>query len=555
MARTLAPSESSPSPTNPAGVAPATRIVADVVLRLVVFTGGAVSIGTELAASRLLAPFFGTSTYIWATIIGLVLIFLSIGYVIGGRLADRFPDPNILYAITAVAAFLVGLVPVLSRPILAASLEAFSSYAVGAFVASLIGCILLFSIPVTMLGVVSPFAIRLSMRSLAGAGNTAGGLYALGTFGSIIGTFVPTFLLIPRIGSARTFYLFSVILLAVSAAGFLSIPSPARRRGLMVGTLVLLALSVLLAAVAPTGFVRPVEGDRTEIYQGESVYNFIQVVRNNATGANELVLNEGHAIHSLYYPGAPGDAQPLSRGPWDYFAVAPFVVPGARSANVKNVAVLGLAAGTVVKRMTQAYGPQVRFDGVEIDPQIVEVGQRYFNMNDANLNVVVEDARYFLKTTDSRYDVIAVDAYKQPYIPFHLVTQEFFAEAKSHLTPNGVFVVNAGRTATDYRLVEVISQTMRSVFPKVFTVDTAGFNNTIIIATTNPDATLADFARNIAAERAARPDSPVIALGDAAMANGNMTDVAPGPKIFTDDYAPVEDLIDSIIIDVARRGR
>lgn len=531
------------------------RRTGDWSLRLVVFTGGAVSIGSEIAASRLLAPFFGTSTYIWATIIGLVLIFLSLGYVIGGRLADRFPDANILYGITAVAALLVGLVPVLTRPILAASLEAFSSFAVGAFYASLVGSILLFSIPVTMLGCVSPFAIRLTMRSLDGAGNTAGGLYALGTFGSIIGTFVPTFLLIPRIGSFRTFYLFSIVLLAVSIIGFLSIPATERRRSLLTASLAMLVIAVLLATFAPSGFVRPVGGDRTEIYQGESAYNFIQVVRNNTNGAHELVLNEGHAIHSLYYPDAPDGAQPLSRGPWDYFAIAPYFSPGARSANVQNVAVLGLAAGTVVKRMTQAYGPQVRFDGVEIDPEIVRVGQRYFGMNDPNLNVIVEDARYYLKTTENRYDVIAVDAYKQPYIPFHLTTREFFAEGRAHLKPGGVFVVNAGRTATDYRLVEVISQTMRAVFPKVFTVDTAGFNNTIVIGTTDSNATLADFAANIEAERMTRPDSPIITIADAALTNGRMADIPPGSQIFTDDLAPVEDLIDSIILDYARNRR
>lgn len=550
MARTAA--ASSPAPAQDIVDV---RPLAGLALRLVVFTGGAVSIGAEIAASRLLAPYFGTSTYIWATIIGLVLIFLSVGYVIGGRLADRYPDANILYAITAAAALLVGFVPVLTRPILATSLEAFSSFNAGAFAASLIGCILLLSIPVTMLGCVSPFAIRLSMRTLAGAGNTAGGLYALGTFGSIAGTFIPTFFLIPRIGSFRTFYLFSIVLLAVSLLGFLSIPAAARRRGLLIASAVMLAISVLLAAFAPSGFVRPVEGDRTEIYQGESAYNFIQVVRNNATGAHELILNEGHAIHSLYYPQSPDAAQPLTRGPWDYFTVAPYVVPGARGANVRDVAVLGLAAGTVVKRMTEAYGPQVHFDGVEIDPEIVRVGQQYFNMNDPNLNVVVEDARYFLKATENRYDIVAVDAYKQPYIPFHLVTREFFAEARAHLKPGGVFVVNAGRTATDYRLVEVISQTMRDVFPKVFTVDTAGYNNTIVIGTLDPNASLDAFAANIAAERVARPTSSAVALGDASMTTGNMADIAPGPMIYTDDLAPVEDLIDSIILDVARRGR
>lgn len=520
-------------------------------LRVVVFVSGGVSIGIELAASRLLAPFFGTSLFIWANLIGLTLIYLSIGYAVGGRIADRWPHISLLYGITAVAAFVTGLIPVLAQPILAKSLTAFAAVSLGGFYSSLVGTLILFAVPVTLLGCVSPFAIRLALASVSGAGNTSGSLYALSTVGSIVGTFVPTFLLIPRIGTFRTFYLFAIVLLVVSLIGLFRAPHTDNRVRLLVAAAVLLVLMLGVAAFGHRGFVRPVEGGRQIIWQGESAYNFIQVGRNPANGANELYLNEGHAIHSLYYPG---DAiQPLSNGPWDYFAVAPFFQANERPAAIKDVCIIGLAGGTVAQRMDQIYGAGVKIDGVEIDPKIVEVARQFFNLDASHVNVIVQDGRYYMRTTNKRYDVIAADAYHQPYIPFQLTTQEFFREAYDHLNDNGTFIVNAGRSNTDFRLVNVISDTMRSVFPNVYLINTPAFTNTMVIGTKNP-TTLANFAANINAVRETDPNSALVTLGDAAIKDGHLREAVPGPQIFTDDLAPVEDLIDRILLDYARKG-
>ncbi len=520
-------------------------------LRVVVFVSGGVSIGIELAASRLLAPFFGTSLFIWANLIGLTLIYLSIGYAVGGRIADRWPHISLLYGITAVAAFVTGLIPVLAQPILAKSLTAFAAVSLGGFYSSLVGTLILFAVPVTLLGCVSPFAIRLALASVSGAGNTSGSLYALSTVGSIVGTFVPTFLLVPRIGTFRTFYLFAIVLLVVSLIGLFRAPRTDNRMRLLVAAAVLLVLMLGVAAFGHRGFVRPVEGGRQIIWQGESAYNFIQVGRNPANGANELYLNEGHAIHSLYYPG---DAiQPLSNGPWDYFAVAPFFQANERPAAIKDVCIIGLAGGTVAQRMDQIYGAGVKIDGVEIDPKIVDVARQFFNLDASHVNVIVQDGRYYMRTTNKRYDVIAADAYHQPYIPFQLTTQEFFREAYDHLNDNGTFIVNAGRSNTDFRLVNVISDTMRSVFPNVYLIDTPAFTNTMVIGTKNP-TTLANFAANINAVRQTDPNSALVTLGDAAIKDGHLREAVPGPQIFTDDLAPVEDLIDRILLDYARKG-
>lgn len=521
-------------------------------LYLIVFISGMVSIGIELAASRLLAPFFGTSLFIWANIIGLTLIYLSVGYAIGGRIADRYPSAFVLYSITTVAALSAGVIPLISRPILALSLEAFAAVSIGAFYSSLVGTLILFAIPITLLGCVSPFAIRLAVRTVSGAGNTAGSLYALSTAGSIVGTFLPTFLLIPRIGTMRTFYTFSVILLVASLIGLLRGPRQPRRNGMAIIATVLLCFMLLVTAFGYRGFVRPVlEGNRTPIWQGESAYNFIQVLNNADTGARELYLNEGHAIHSLYFPGQ--SPQPLSRGPWDFFAVAPLFANNQRIETVRDVSIIGLAGGTAAQRIFDIYGPQTRIDGVELDPKIVEVSRQFFNMNQPNLNVIVQDGRYYLRTTEKRYDMIGVDAYFQPYIPFQLTTKEFFQESYDRLNENGTFVVNAGRTSSDYRLVEVISQTMRAVFPNVYLIDTPAFTNTMVIGTKQP-TTLANFTANLDTVRRAAPDSALVTVGDIALQNGNLREAAPGPMIFTDDLAPVEDLINRIILNYARNG-
>src|SRR5579864_7382725 len=185
-------------------------------LILLVFVAGACSLAVELSASRLLAPYFGTSLFVWANLIGLILLYLTIGYYIGGRLADRFPRPSVLYTLTIVAAFLISVIPFLSKPILMWSQSSFATYSVGVFYGSLVAVILLFAIPMILLGCVSPFAIRLRIEQLGKSGRTAGQLYAISTAGSILGTFLPVLWLIPSIGTYRTFFTFAVVLLLVS---------------------------------------------------------------------------------------------------------------------------------------------------------------------------------------------------------------------------------------------------------------------------------------------------------------------------------------------------
>jgi spermidine synthase len=504
-------------------------------LYLAVFVGGVSSIGVEIAAARLVAPYFGNSTLIWATLIGLTLTYLSIGYYLGGKLADRYPSERLLYGIFAGAAFGVAIIPIVSRPILNASLDAFADLNVGAFYGTLLGVVFLFLVPITLLGCVSPLALRLRLRGVSEAGGIAGSLYALSTMGSIAGSFLPVIVLIPYFGTKETFYIFAASLAAVSLIGLLSIRA---RVGSLVSLLVFGAI-LLLSVFGAQGNLRRAESGEL-LYEGESEYNYIQVVRNGDEIG--LVMNEGHAIHSIYNPN-----QLLTEGPWDYFMLGPFFNKDQRAEDVDSLALIGLAGGTTARQFTEIFGP-IPIDGVEIDPEIVEVGREYFAMNQPNLNVIVEDGRYFLKTTENRYDVIGVDAYRQPYIPFQLTTKEFFQEAYDHLNDDGVMVLNAGRYGTDFRLVHAIATTMGAVFPNVYLIDVGRFSNTMVIATKQP-SDLANYAANIAQ---LPQGSPLRQVGDLSIQTGNIRPWNGDGLVFSDNRAPVELVIDRLIFDAAR---
>ncbi len=501
-----------------------------------VFTGGLSSIGIELSASRLIAPYFGNSTFIWANLIGLTLTYLAIGYCIGGRLADRRPDPRILYTCTAIAAIFAGLIPLVARPILTISLDAFDTVNVGAFYGSLLGTILLFAVPITLLGFVTPFAIRLRIDSIQGAGQTAGRIYALSTIGSILGSFLPVIVFIPLFGTRVSFLILSGALLILSLGGLLE------TRSIRLSALVSALLALLLvSSAAGRGQIKPPYRG-VLIHEQESEYNYIQVLKDGDEYL--LALNEGQAIHSVYNPN-----ELLTGGPWDYFMVAPYFNEPESLVEPASGLMIGLAGGTAARQMIAAY-PEMQIDGVEIDGAVADIGKQYFGMTDPRIHVIIQDGRYFLRTTERTYDIIGIDAYKQPYIPFQLTTREFFAETKAHLKECGVTVVNVGRADSDYRLVDVIASTMRDVFQAVYEIDVSGYSNTMVIGTTC-DSSIEAFAVNAANIVDSAVANQVI---ERSVLYGNIREVQPGGQVFTDDHAPVELVVDEMIVDAARDG-
>lgn len=539
---------------------------------LLVFGAGICTLGIELTASRLLAPYFGTSQLIWANVIGLTLLYLTLGYTFGGRLADRRPELGLLCTIIAIAGALSAIIPLLSHPILKWSLEAFDTYSIGVFFGSLFGVMALFSVPITLLGMVSPFAIRLSINSTDNAGKAAGNLYAISTLGSIIGTFLPVLILIPLVGTAMTVYIFAGGLLLIALPGLWM----SRRR-----TAALLAVAALVAVVLislfPIGQIKAADCDGCSlIVEDDSAYNYIQIVeRDNGPRGQMigLVLNEGQAIHSIYYPrfaetGNPADL--LTSGPWDFYNVAPYVYANREPATVRSMAMIGSAAGSVPKQFLAIYGADAVVDGVEIDPRIAELGREYFDMQDTdyfaargeapkfpNFNTYITDGRIFFAGTDSKYDIIGMDAYKQPYIPFHLTTKEFFQTVKDHLNPGGVAVVNAGRPGTDYRLANVLSSTMSSVFAEVYMIDVPANGNTMLIGV--PES-VGDGVANFKAN-AARIQDPTLRTVMQMAVDTNALKLPmrrwtgeDETRVFTDDHAPVEWVIDQIILNEVNEG-
>ena len=481
---------------------------------LLVFLAGVATLATEICASRLLAPYFGSSTIVWANLIGLVLASLSLGYWLGGKLADRRPEPRLLGMIVLAAALLVAVTPFLAKPLLDLSVEGLDQVSEGAAIGSFLGTLLLFAPAITLLGMAAPFAIRLALADVEHAGAVAGRLYALSTVGSLLGTFLSALVLIPLIGTQRTMLL-SAALLAVGGALLV------RRRWLVVAV----GMGALLAI--PPGAVKASPG---LIYEKESRYQYVQVIE-RSSGARYLQLNEGIAVHSVWR-----ENDVLTGGVWDTF----LAVPALLGHEPRRVAVLGNAGGTVARAFGRFY-PPTEIDGVEIDPAVSDVGFRFFGMGDnRRLHVHDADARPFLRSTSERYDLIYVDAYRPPYVPFYLASREFFELVRSRLEPGGIVALNVATVPDDHRLAEGIESTLKSVFPTVSVWQPLRFNRIVLASTPDSIRVRSSPASELTplVDLLARDLRPSDASGDA----------------WTDDRAPVEWITDRMIVSYAAEG-
>ncbi len=491
-------------------------------LEVVVFCVGMASLGAEIAAARLLAPWFGASTIVWANTIATVLVALSIGYAIGGRLADRNPTMEGMARWVLGAAALLAMVPFLSGPFLRASTTAFSELSGGLFIGSLVGVGVLIAVPVLLLGMVSPYAVRLKVAHVEDAGRVAGRLYAIGTLGSLTGTFLASLLLIPLVGSRRTFLIFA---LAIALAVL-----PALGRRWFLGAAVAAVIVGLITL--PVGSTKTITSNGKVIWEKETEYQYARVIE-DSDGDRVLELNEGQAVHSVYREG-----EYLMGGYWDsMFALA--LAGEKRSTSIVN---LGSAAGTVARGLTH-YFPDIEMDAVELDPDVTEVGRELFDLGGHGIRTHAADARPWLQAQDKTFDSILVDAYRQPYIPFYLTTREFFDVARERLAPGGTVSVNVGHVPGSDDLEKVLTATMRASFgdARVWR-DPVDETNTVLLATKG------DFDP---AERLRAHDVPpeVRPITDAAAAR--LEPGLRGGTVYTDDQAPVEWLIDASLAQVA----
>jgi spermidine synthase len=350
----------------------------------------------------------------------------------------------------------------------------------------------------------------------------AGRMYAISTVGSLLGTFAAALLLIPLVGTQRTFLTFALITGAVAALGL-------RPRW----ALVPLAIAALMAV--PVGTIKGSETGKV-LHEADTEYQYARVVQ-SPSGVRRLELNEGLAIHSLYRPGSY-----LTGGYWDAFLVDPLAVsadpPG-------HVAILGTAGGTTARAYAH-YFPGTTVDAVEIDGELLDIGRRYFDLRPGpRLRLHTADARPYLRATDQRFDSIFLDTYRQPYIPFYLTTHEFFALAHDRLNPGGSVLINVGHPAESDRLEKVLTATLGSVFAHVAR-DPIARTNTVLIASDTPPSRATLERAQFGLPNDLRP-----LAGDAAERLG-----APlqGGAVYTDDRAPVEWLVDASIVGAATDG-
>jgi spermidine synthase len=494
-------------------------------LELLVFAVGAGSLGAEIAAARLLAPWFGASTIVWANTIAVVLVALSIGYAIGGGFADRDPRPAGLARIVLVASALLAVVPFVSGPLLHQAVRAVDELSAATFVGSLLGVGALLALPLVLLGMVSPYAVRLEVDHVTDSGRTAGRLYAISTVGSLTGTFLSSLLLIPLVGTRRTF----LILAAVMALSAL----PHLTRGRLPAAVVPVVILALTAL--PTGTLKSAEGSDRVIWEKETEYQYARVVQ-AADGERTLELNEGHAVHSLYRQG-----EWLTGDYWDEMLV--LALAGGH-APPRSVAILGNAAGTTARAIGH-YFPQTVVDAVEIDGALTKVGRELFDLRGPRLRTHTADARPWLRASTGTYDVIMVDAYRQPYIPFYLATREFFALVRDHLAPGGLVVINVGHPEQSDQLEKVLSATMRAEFGAANVWrDPAEPTNSMLVGSTatDPAGRLRAAAASMPADLREVADATASRLGPALR----------GGEVYTDDRAPVEWLVDTSLAEVAR---
>lgn len=495
-------------------------------LYLTEFFSGVSVMAVELGASRLLAPYFSSSQIVWTIIIGTIMIAMALGNIFGGKSADKNPNPDKLYARILLASVWIAAIPFLGKfVILGVSALLVVTVNTNFLIwAAFFTCMIVFVFPLFLLGTVTPSLVKYTVDSLDDSGKTVGTLGAFNTIGSIIGTFVPTFISIPAVGTSATFLIFSGILLIIAVVYFIF-----SRRGAVRCAVTSVIFVVCCVASASFGFAF---WENDLAYEGESVYNYLQVKDNETRTA--LSTNVLFGVQSVYIKSGE-----LSGMYYDYAMSAPLM---ADTGDKKDILILGMGTGTYAKQCMN-YFDNITVEGVEIDDKITELAHEYFELPE-DVKVTTYDGRAFLNVSDKKYDVIMVDAYQDITIPFQMSSVEFFRLVRSHLKENGVMVVNMNmRSKESDGINSWLADTIADVFSEVYTVDVTGSTNRELFASDNPDM-LEVFSENIGSIENESLFSMMSNVSD------NIVMYESGERILTDDKAPVELLGMSVIDDI-----
>ena len=495
-------------------------------LNFVVFISGAVLMSLEIVGSRVLAPNFGSSIFVWGSLISVVMTALSIGYYWGGWLSAREPSYGKLLVLLLIPGILIFFLPF----IYPAVNDWIAGVDFGNRLNPLVACSALFLLPGIFLGTISPYAIRLAATQLHTVGSTAGTLYAVSTCGSICGTLLTAFYLIPVLGVSNIIHALGITLACLS----LVVVPLVRLRGVSLSRAV---ATVSLALGSLNIFWPPVTWAKT-ILQKETFYHRIRVEEDDEarymyfdrTLQSAMNLKDPTALRLIY-------SRYTSLG----FAFRP---------DAKKMLIIGLGGGSIPKKVQKEF-PNMEIDAVEIDPEVIKIAKGHFNIKEGkNLRLHALDGRLFLTRTQNQYDIILLDAYFTDAIPFHLTTRQFFELAQKKLTPNGIIVANliSAVTGPSGKIVRAFVRTQRQIFPQTYVfaarrpdnVSLDTIQNVIVVATRDKQRLdIKEIVKRAAAlDKGLFPDP----IQDIAVAYFDRT-VPEDVPILTDDYAPTDDLL------------
>lgn len=485
-------------------------------LYLTEFFAGMSVMAVELGASRLLAPYFSSSQIVWTIIIGTIMIAMALGNVYGGRSADRHPDPDRLYGRMLIAAVWIAAIPFIGKLVIVGISALLVMTVSTNFLiwAAFLSCMIVFVYPLFLLGTVTPSLVKYTVSSLDDSGKTVGTLGAANTIGSIIGTFLPTFVSIPAVGTAATFVIFSGILLLLGIIYFVSV-----RRCAVKTVIAVILFAVCSVSALSIGFAF---WEKHLTLEDESVYNYLQVQEDD----DRVILSTNvlFGVQSVYIKDGS-----LTGMYYDYALAAPLMLEQQENL---DLLVLGMGTGTYAAQCRR-YFDGIRIEGVEIDEKITALAHKYFALPD-DIPVTTYDGRAFLRGTDRKYDVIMVDAYQDITIPFQMSSQEFFRSVRSHLKENGIMIVNMNMISDAPDGINAYLQdTIASVFGYVYTADVSRATNRELFASCNPEM-LNNLRQNL--ENVKQPELREMMQQVYSV----LVPYSGGGRILTDDRAPVE---------------
>ncbi len=477
-------------------------------LYTVVTVGGIAVLALEILGTRVMGPFYGTTIFLWSALITVTLLALSVGYVLGGRLADKSPSVNRLCTLLVIAGLLVIIIPWIKKPVL------MMIEPLGLRTAVLLGAMILFFPTLTLLGMVSPMVIKIKTKHLKNVGSTVGGLYAVSTFGSVFAALATGYVLIPYVGVNRLLFLIGLALIATALLGILTKMSSKLK---IPGTLVVLIAGGMIAWSIPANAINPAKG---LIYAKDSEYGDVRIV-------------DKMPIRYLLVDGLSQNLSDIRDWKSYHYVMPVMEVMASFHEPPGDLLLVGLGAGSYVKMCAK---DGWKIDAVEIDPEVVNVAQKYFGLQPSEATVFCEDGRQYLRRCNKQYDVITLDAFGSGLIPFHLMTTEYFGLVKQHLKDSGFVIINVISLIQNDPLLAPLTATLKTQFANVWAMPDFAAST----YTTNTVIVVSDFELKLPQKQMRIDRFDGVTLTPEILWNARFTPNYQGKTPLTDDLNPAD---------------